>query len=259
MSAAPDHAPLEEQIGQWRAYVRRRRAITGPDVEELETHLRDQVRALIQAGLAEDEAFLVAVKRMGSLDALSREFAREHSDRLWKQLVIAPDGDAAPPTVTRTEALVVFALAVAAARRHQDSRALRPDARERRAVLCAQREPLRAAIPHGVLRLEARDGSAPRWLACGSVHRRGRRRQHLSVHPRASGCQPHRGTECAAPPDRAVAGRRHRLPARPLARRRRPHGLRALLGRAVHLLRAHSAWRRRAHGVHDDDVRLPSA
>ena len=115
MSAAPDHASLEEQIGQWRAYVRRRRALTGPDVEELETHLREQVAALIQAGLAEDEAFLVAVKRMGSLDALSREFAREHSDRLWKQLVIAPDGDAAPQTVTRTEALVVFALAVAAA------------------------------------------------------------------------------------------------------------------------------------------------
>ena len=37
------------------------------------------------------EAFLVAVKRMGSLDALSREFAREHSERLWKQLVVAPE------------------------------------------------------------------------------------------------------------------------------------------------------------------------
>ncbi len=115
MSAAPDHAPLEEQIGQWRAYVRRRRSINGPDVEELEAHLRDQVGALTQAGLSEDEAFLVAVKRMGSLDALSREFAREHSERLWKQLVIGADGDAAPKTVSRTETLVVFALAVAAA------------------------------------------------------------------------------------------------------------------------------------------------
>jgi hypothetical protein len=115
MSAAPDHAPLEEQIGQWRAYVRRRRAITGPDVEELETHLRDQVGVLTRAGLAEDEAFLVAVKRMGSLDALSREFAREHSDRLWKQLVLAPEGDAAPASLTGREALVVLALATAAA------------------------------------------------------------------------------------------------------------------------------------------------
>ena len=114
MNAEPVHA-LDEQIGQWRAYLRRRRAINGPDVEELETHLRDQVGVLTQAGLKEDEAFLIAVKRMGSLDALSREFAREHSERLWKQLVVAPDGDAPPGTVTRTETLVVFALAVAAA------------------------------------------------------------------------------------------------------------------------------------------------
>jgi Transcriptional regulator PadR-like family len=82
--------PLEEQIAQWRGYVRRH-ALHGLDVEELEGHLRDQLAALSEAGLAGDEAFLVAVKRMGSLDALSREFARAHSERLWKQLVVAPD------------------------------------------------------------------------------------------------------------------------------------------------------------------------
>ena len=82
---------LEAQIAQWRAYLRRRRqAIHAPDVEELEGHLRDQLDALVDAGLSAEEAFLVAVKRMGDLDALSREFAREHSDRLWKQLVPTP-------------------------------------------------------------------------------------------------------------------------------------------------------------------------
>jgi hypothetical protein len=107
--------PLEEQIAQWRAYVRRRQGIHGPDVEELEGHLRDQLAALTQAGLAGDEAFLVAVKRMGNLDALSREFARAHSERLWKQLVIAA-GDADEPANTgRSEILVVLSLAVAAA------------------------------------------------------------------------------------------------------------------------------------------------
>ncbi len=106
---------LEEQIAQWRLYLRRRRAINGPDVEELEGHLRDQVAALQAAGLDADEAFLVAVKRMGSLDALSREFAREHSERLWKQLVTAPDADDHTASATRTETLVVLALVVAAA------------------------------------------------------------------------------------------------------------------------------------------------
>jgi hypothetical protein len=115
MSPGAAHGPLEDQIGQWRAYLRRRRAIAAPDVEELEAHLRDQVGVLTQSGLAEDEAFLIAVKRMGSLDALSREFAREHSERLWKQLVTFADGDAAPGAASRNEALVVFALATAAA------------------------------------------------------------------------------------------------------------------------------------------------
>jgi hypothetical protein len=106
--------PIEDQIAQWRTYLRRRQAVHGPDVEELEGHLRDQLAALTEAGLAADEAFLIAVKRMGSLDALSREFARAHSERLWKQLVVAPDADA-PANTPRTEILVVLSLAVAAA------------------------------------------------------------------------------------------------------------------------------------------------
>ena len=107
--------PIEEQIAQWRAYLRRRQAVHGPDVEELEGHLRDQLAALTEAGLTGDEAFLVAVKRMGSLDALSREFARAHSERLWKQLVIAPDAADEPADTKRSEILLVLGLAIAAA------------------------------------------------------------------------------------------------------------------------------------------------
>jgi hypothetical protein len=106
--------PIEEQVAQWRAYLRRRQGVHGPDVEELEGHLRDQLAALAEAGLSGDEAFLVAVKRMGNLDALSREFARAHSERLWKQLVMAPDADRSTGT-SRAETLVVFGLAAAAA------------------------------------------------------------------------------------------------------------------------------------------------
>ncbi|HET7153728.1 MAG TPA: permease prefix domain 1-containing protein [Hyphomicrobiaceae bacterium] len=113
MSAFADR-PLEEQIAQWRAYLRRRQALHGPDVEELEGRLRDQLVALTEAGLSGDEAFLVAVKRMGSLDALSHEFARAHSERLWKQLVLAPDAEELANTA-RAEFLVVLGLAVAAA------------------------------------------------------------------------------------------------------------------------------------------------
>jgi hypothetical protein len=106
---------LEEQIDQWRSYLRRRQAIHSVDIAELEDHLRGQVAGLVDAGLATDEAFLVAVKRMGNLDALSREFAREHSDRLWKQLVVSPSDTGAPQVAARTDAIVAFCLAVVAA------------------------------------------------------------------------------------------------------------------------------------------------
>ena len=88
MAAVERGDALEGPIAAWRDYLRRRQAIHGADVDELEDHLRDQVAALVDAGLSADEAFLVAVKRVGDLDELSREFAREYSERLWKQLVV---------------------------------------------------------------------------------------------------------------------------------------------------------------------------
>jgi hypothetical protein len=115
MSAPGDAVSLDEQIDQWRSYLRRRQAIHSVDVSELEDHLREQVAVLVDAGLATDEAFLVTVKRMGNLDALSREFAREHSDRLWKQLVVVPADSGEPQARARTDALVAFCLAMAAA------------------------------------------------------------------------------------------------------------------------------------------------
>ncbi len=112
----PDtNASLEQQIDLWRGYLSRRQAIHSVDIAELEDHLREQVAALVAAGLDTDEAFLVAVKRIGAMDVLSREFAREHSDRLWKQLVAdGADADKGSPWVNK-EAIVAFGLAVAAA------------------------------------------------------------------------------------------------------------------------------------------------
>lgn len=112
----PDRADgLEARIASWRAYLRRQRTIEAADADELEDHLRNQVASLTDAGLAADEAFLVAVKRLGELDALTREFAREHSDRLWKQLVARGNSGAADSPRERTEALAALGLAVAAA------------------------------------------------------------------------------------------------------------------------------------------------
>jgi hypothetical protein len=108
-------ALLEERIAEWRDYFRRRQAMRAADVEELEDHLRSQVEALRQAGLNEDEAFLVAIKRLGDQDSVSHEFAHEYSERLWKQLVVSPgDGASSSPTA-HGDTVAAVGLAAAAA------------------------------------------------------------------------------------------------------------------------------------------------
>lgn len=124
---------LEERIAEWRAFLLGRKAILDADADELEDHLRSQIDALSDVGLAPDEAFLVAVKRIGGQDTVTAEFAREHSDRLWKQLVARPDADGQSAKSTRTEALVVIGLAVIAAlaMKSSDLLGLEEEARER--------------------------------------------------------------------------------------------------------------------------------
>src|SRR3954454_1569351 len=86
---------VESQITAWRAYVASAPGINGRDVDELEDHLRHQIGELEAAGLTADEGFLIGVKRLGDVDGLSREFAREHSGRLWKQLLQPADDEPA--------------------------------------------------------------------------------------------------------------------------------------------------------------------
>ena len=122
---------LEGRIAEWRAYLRRHRTAHTPVLEELEGRLRDQLASLRDAGLDGGEAFLIAVRRVGVLDADTREFGRAHAGRLWEQAEDGSDADDAAGRpfleraltvlvpgdgkAARAEFVVVLGLAVAAA------------------------------------------------------------------------------------------------------------------------------------------------
>ena len=114
MPSREDESLLEDSIAEWRSYLSRRQAVRAVDADELEDHLRTQLAALQESGLAEDEAFLIAVKRIGDLDSVAREFAQEYSERLWKRLVLSA-GPGAAAGRGRKEAGVAVGLAIAAA------------------------------------------------------------------------------------------------------------------------------------------------
>ena len=129
---------VETFIAGWRAYLRRHPATRALDVEEVEGRLRDEAVSLQDAGLADDEAFLIALRRVGETDSASREFAQECFGRVWERRVPDPvgaddDGRAMPfwerafgllvPETAvgnagrsaRSEFVVVIGLAIAAA------------------------------------------------------------------------------------------------------------------------------------------------
>jgi hypothetical protein len=107
---------LETQVAEWRSFVSQARVFESTNLDELESHLRDRVADLCGVGLREDEAFLIAVKRMGSVDDLTREFALEHSDRLWKQLVLSSsDPSDAPGPGSGFGGMILFAVGAALA------------------------------------------------------------------------------------------------------------------------------------------------
>ena len=142
--------------------MQRRRELQPSDADELEDHLRGSVDELVAVGLRADEAFLVAVKRMGSLDELSREFAREHSERLWKQLVLTGDaGDPAADTRSRRDLLAMVLCAAGAAVSVKVPALFGMSFDDDPGVLRAQLRPVRAALAGGLPRL-APPGQASR-------------------------------------------------------------------------------------------------
>lgn len=104
---------IDRQIGEWLAYMRSHPELRPDDLDELEDHLRGRIDDLLATGLDEEEAFLVAVRRMGGLDELTREFAREHSDRLWKQLVLTTEPEERRGPDRRFVAAIVAAVVAA--------------------------------------------------------------------------------------------------------------------------------------------------
>ena len=102
---------LETEIHSWSDHLRVHGNFSDADIQELENHLRDEIEDLIAAGLTPDESFLISVKRLGNVEAISHEFAKVNTENLWRHLLVEPTDSPAKQQNRRDIALVViFAL-----------------------------------------------------------------------------------------------------------------------------------------------------
>ena len=65
---------LEEHVAEWTEQLRAEPSFTDADAEELKTHLYDIIDSLTENDLDEEEAFLVAQKRLGESHEMAGEF-----------------------------------------------------------------------------------------------------------------------------------------------------------------------------------------
>jgi hypothetical protein len=67
---------FNEQIEKWRVSLVEKQTLGKSDIDELETHLREEIEQLTVAKLSEEEAFWIATHRLGDTTALAGEFEK---------------------------------------------------------------------------------------------------------------------------------------------------------------------------------------
>ena len=77
---------LNASLGFWLERLAQSPHFRNENVAEMEAHVRDSVTRLQSQGLSEEESFLIAIRRVGSIGKLEPEFAKVN--RNWLNLVI---------------------------------------------------------------------------------------------------------------------------------------------------------------------------
>jgi hypothetical protein len=76
---------LNEQIAKWRSSLTQSDRFSNSDIDELESHLREEIENLTASKLSEQEAFLVAAHRLGHSSALAEEFEKVNTHIVFRK------------------------------------------------------------------------------------------------------------------------------------------------------------------------------
>lgn len=83
---------LDQQIDRWKSAFARKAACSSDELLELESHLREQIAALVAAGCSAQEAFGKSVARLGDPTKVGHEFAKNESRFVWDGVALQGNG-----------------------------------------------------------------------------------------------------------------------------------------------------------------------
>jgi len=74
---------LETALATWRHQFKYTRTLSAADLDEMERHLRDQVRDLVAGGMFEEDAYRTAFEEMGEFTEAASEYSKVH----WNKVI----------------------------------------------------------------------------------------------------------------------------------------------------------------------------
>lgn len=80
---------LEQRIAEWRRQMAAAGIKSAPILDELESHLREEIERQVRAGLNPEQAFQAAAQKIGSASALKNEFRKTGLAAFSEKLMIA--------------------------------------------------------------------------------------------------------------------------------------------------------------------------
>jgi hypothetical protein len=79
---------IEAQVTQWRNRLDENPVYQSSDVDELEAHLREEIINLQNDNLIAEEAFLLALHRIGDEKCLDEEYAKVNTGKIWRRRIL---------------------------------------------------------------------------------------------------------------------------------------------------------------------------
>ncbi len=79
---------LEENISEWRQQMLAAGIKTPVPLEELESHLRDEIERQLKSGLNAQAAFELSIQKIGQPEKLNREFKKSERTFMKRTLII---------------------------------------------------------------------------------------------------------------------------------------------------------------------------
>lgn len=67
---------LKDNIENWRNRLEQKEVFQKADLDELESHLVEEMEGLADSALTQEERFLIATRRLGDTEAIANEFAK---------------------------------------------------------------------------------------------------------------------------------------------------------------------------------------